>query len=166
SLNPNTRTTKSNINLKLYLSKNDKVRVRAGCRGVLPTFSTDDGSQFGPNGQSGSSGPSAKSKLEKTKKAEKGGKHKVVVKDSHSCPWLIHCSKLRKEETWWVKRFDDEHTCLQSRFVNKCTAKFLSKTVEETIKLNPKIPFAAIKDQLQKKFKLGVSKAKVFRANQ
>ncbi|GJX71045.1 hypothetical protein Tco_0308216 [Tanacetum coccineum] len=91
-----------------------------------------------PNGQSGSSGPSAKSKLEKTKKAEKGDKHKVVVKDSQSCPWLLHCSKSRKEETWWVKRFDDEHTCL-----HVCN-----------------------KDQLQKKFELGVSKAKVFRSKQ
>ncbi|GJS95568.1 mutator type transposase, partial [Tanacetum coccineum] len=35
-----------------------------------------------------------------------------------------------------------------------------------TIKPNPKIPIAALKDQLQKKFELGVSKAKVFRAKQ
>ncbi|GKE81894.1 hypothetical protein Tco_1551894 [Tanacetum coccineum] len=55
---------------QLWLSKNDKVRVRAQCRGIVPTFSNDDGSQFGPNGPSGSSGPSGKSKLEKTKMAD------------------------------------------------------------------------------------------------
>ncbi|GJS99012.1 mutator type transposase [Tanacetum coccineum] len=50
---------------QLWLSKNDKVRVRAQCRGIVPTFSNDDGSQFGPNklsGSSGSTGPSGKDK--------------------------------------------------------------------------------------------------------
>nr|GEX87214.1 hypothetical protein [Tanacetum cinerariifolium] len=77
--------------------------------------------------------------------------------------WL---SKNDKEESWYLKRFVDEHTCLQSRFVSRCTTKFLSKIIEKTIKPNPKIPIAALKDQLQKKFELGVSKAKVFRAKQ
>ncbi|GJY90366.1 mutator type transposase [Tanacetum coccineum] len=45
----------------------------------------------------------------------------------------------KNAETWWVKRFDDNHTCLQSRTVGKCTASFLSKEVEETIKPNPKV---------------------------
>ncbi|GKA94727.1 pentatricopeptide repeat-containing protein, partial [Tanacetum coccineum] len=158
---------------QLWLTKNDKVRVRARCRGIVPTFSNEDGSQFGPNGPSGSSG---KSKMEKTKKVDsqsqsttnkdKAGKPKVNVKDSQSCPWVLHCSKAKNEESWFVKKFIDEHTCLQSRFVGKCTAKYLSKIVEETIKPNPKIPIAALKDQLQKKFELGVSRAKVIRAKQ
>ena len=50
--------------------------------------------------------------------------------------------------------------------MRKCTAKFLSKVVEESIKPNPKIPLAALKDQIQKKYELGVSSAKVFRAKQ
>ncbi|GKD75180.1 mutator type transposase, partial [Tanacetum coccineum] len=96
---------------QLWLSKNDKVRFRAQCRGIVSTFSDDDGSQFGPNGPSGlsgSSGTSVKSKLEKTKMADS----------------------------------------------------------QKTIKPNPKIPILALKDQLQKKFELGVSKAKVFREKQ
>ncbi|GJY88113.1 mutator type transposase [Tanacetum coccineum] len=141
----------------MWLTKNDKIRIWAQCRGIVPTFSNDDGSQFGPNGPSGSQSQS---------NTKKGGKPKVVVKDSQSCPWVLHCSKSKTEESWYVKRLDDEHTCLQSRFVSKCTAKFLSKTVEETIKPNPKIPIAALKDQLQKKFELGVSRAKVLRAKQ
>ncbi|GJT78034.1 mutator type transposase [Tanacetum coccineum] len=43
-------------------------------------------------------------------------------------------------------------------------ATFLSREVEESIKPNPKIPLSALKDQLQKKFEVGVSKQKVFRA--
>ncbi|GKC29750.1 hypothetical protein Tco_1037044, partial [Tanacetum coccineum] len=72
---------------QLWLSKNDKVRVRAQCKGIVPTFSNDDGSHFGPNGPSdssglsGSTGLSGKSKLEKTKMADSqsSGKPKVVL---------------------------------------------------------------------------------------
>ncbi|GKC96760.1 hypothetical protein Tco_1162202 [Tanacetum coccineum] len=73
-------------------------------------------------------------------------------------------SKLPNEDTWEVKTLEDTHKCLQSRIVNKCTTTFLSMEVEESIKPNPKIPLNALKDQLQKKFEVGVSKQKVFRA--
>ncbi|PWA93526.1 transposase, mutator type [Artemisia annua] len=81
-----------------------------------------------------------------------------------SCPWFLQCSKLPNQETWAVKTFHDTHTCLQSRKVKRCTATFLSKTVEGTIKPNPKIPLGALKDQLQKEYELGISNQKVFRA--
>ncbi|GJV92801.1 hypothetical protein Tco_1540614 [Tanacetum coccineum] len=48
--------------------------------------------------------------------------------------------------------------------VKKCTASFLSKSVEESIKPNPKIPLNAVKYQLQKQFEVGISKQKLFRA--
>nr|GEX16393.1 transposase, mutator type [Tanacetum cinerariifolium] len=48
--------------------------------------------------------------------------------------------------------------------VKKCTASFLSKSVEESIKPNPKIPLNALKDQLQKQYEVEISKQKVFRA--
>nr|GFB40629.1 hypothetical protein [Tanacetum cinerariifolium] len=63
-----------------------------------------------------------------------------------------------------VKTFKDTHKCLQSRIVKKCTASFLSKSVEESIKPNPKIPLNAFKDQLQKQYEVGILKQKVFRA--
>nr|GFA87499.1 hypothetical protein [Tanacetum cinerariifolium] len=48
--------------------------------------------------------------------------------------------------------------------VKKCTASFLSKSVEESIKPNPKIPLNALKDQLHKQYEVGISKQKIFRA--
>ncbi|GKA84888.1 mutator type transposase [Tanacetum coccineum] len=57
---------------QLWLSKNDKIRIWAQCRGIVPTFSNDDGSQFGPNGPSGPSGSQSQSNT------KKGGKPKVV----------------------------------------------------------------------------------------
>ncbi|GJZ55607.1 mutator type transposase [Tanacetum coccineum] len=127
---------------QLWITKNDKVRVRAQCRGIVPTFSNEDGSQFGSNGSSGSNG---KSKMEKTKKVDsqsqsttnkdKAGKPKVNMKDFPILSMGSNTVHSKKME-------------------------------EKTIKPNPKIPIAALKDQLQKKFELGVSRAKVIRAKQ
>lgn len=65
-----------------------------------------------------------------------------------------------------VKTFTDVHKCLQIRNVKKCTTIFLSQKVEECIKPNPKIPLSALKEQLQQKHELDLSKMKVFRAKQ
>ncbi|GKD69179.1 hypothetical protein Tco_1323269, partial [Tanacetum coccineum] len=54
----------------------------------------------------------------------------------------------------------DSWKWFQTRIITKCTATFLSREVEESIKPNPKIPLSALKDQLQKKFEVGVSKRK------
>ncbi|GKC25058.1 hypothetical protein Tco_1027208 [Tanacetum coccineum] len=117
-----------------------------------------DGQMPGDSGL-GDSGPvCGKPKLDSgsNKKTKKKGK----VEDSNKCPWILHRSKSKNAETWWVKIFDDNHTCLQSRTVRKCTASFLSKQVEETIKPNPKVPISALKDQLKKKYELCMSDMK------
>nr|GEU44816.1 hypothetical protein [Tanacetum cinerariifolium] len=145
---------------QLHFTKNDKIMMRAECRGLVPVF----GNEPGDSGL-GDSGPECdKPKLNSG--SNKKTKKKGQVKDSNKCPWLLHCSKLKNDETWWVKRFDDNHTCLQSRTVGKCAASFLSKEVEETIKPNPKVLIYALKDQLQKKYELGMYDMKVFRAKQ
>ncbi|GKA92650.1 mutator type transposase, partial [Tanacetum coccineum] len=128
--------------------------------------STQMGMLNGPGDSGlGDSGPVCdKPKLDSgsNKKTKKEGK----VEDNNKCPWLLSCSKSKNAETWWVKQFDDNHTCLQSRTVGKCTASFLSKEVKETIKPNPKVPIPALKDQLQRKYELCMSDMKVFRAKQ
>lgn len=143
----------------LWLKKNDKLRVRAVCRGKIPNFTSD-----GP-----ADGPEVKGKPIKSKKASGSKIRSKGVSIKHSepeCPWSLQCSKLPNEDTWQVKTFEDVHKCLQSRTVKKCTATFLSKEVEETIKPNPKIPVSALKDQLQKKLEIGISNQKVQRAKQ
>nr|GEY60301.1 hypothetical protein [Tanacetum cinerariifolium] len=116
--------------------KNDKLRVRVVCRGQVPDFA---------NNNMGSVLP-------------------VTSDPKGPTSIAMQVSKLPNEDTWEVKTLEDTHKCLQSRIVNKCTTTFLYRKVEESIKPNPKIPLNAIKDQLQKKFEVGVSKQKVFRA--
>ncbi|GJU77355.1 mutator type transposase [Tanacetum coccineum] len=53
-----------------------------------------------------------------------------------------------------------------SRDITKCTATFLAKKVEDTIIPNQSIPTTTLRDQLQKKYQLGFSKMKAYKANQ
>ena len=55
----------------IYLKKNDKTRVRAECRGIVPVFSE---SQFGPSGPTGS-------QVEKPKKVNKKRHHVLGLVD-------------------------------------------------------------------------------------
>ncbi|GKB46913.1 mutator type transposase [Tanacetum coccineum] len=73
-------------------------------------------------------------------------------------------SKVKNTKTWEVKTYTDEHKCLQSREIHACTSKFLSKGIVEQIEKNPDIPIRALQDELQKKYELGVSRMKAFKA--
>lgn len=46
------------------------------------------------------------------------------------------------------------------------TNTFLSKEIEETLVTNPEVPITSLKDQLRKKYNLGVSKDKIYRAKE
>ncbi|GJX35850.1 mutator type transposase, partial [Tanacetum coccineum] len=144
---------------QLWLSRNDKTRMTAECRGKVPVF--NDG---GPVCKE--SGPLENKPKGDSVKCNKKSKKIGQVGESIKCPWLVHCTKSSKAETWWVRKFNDNHTCLQSRSIGKCTASFLSKEIEEAIKPDPRVPIASLKDQLQRKYELGLSDMKIFRAKQ
>ncbi|GKC91909.1 hypothetical protein Tco_1157351 [Tanacetum coccineum] len=147
---------------QLWFTRNDKTRMRAECRGLVPVF----GNGPGDSGLGVGDGGPVCDKPKVDSRCDKKTKKKDPVGDSIKCPWLLHCSKSKKAETWWVKKFNDSHTCLQSRSIGKCTASFLSKEIKETIKPNPRVPISALKDQLQRKYELGMSDMKIFRAKQ
>nr|GEV90446.1 hypothetical protein [Tanacetum cinerariifolium] len=133
---------------QLHFASNDKIRIRAECRGLVPVF----GNRPGDSGLGDSEAVCDKPKLNSgsNKKTKKKGQVKYINK----CLWLLHCSKLKNAETWWVKIFDDNHTCQQSGTIRKYSASFQSKQVKETIKPNSKVPISALKDQFQKKYEL------------
>ncbi|GKE50649.1 hypothetical protein Tco_1481907, partial [Tanacetum coccineum] len=161
---------------ELKLVKNDKERVRAICFGTIPVFS-DGPNDAGPSNIGCSSivpinigcssiepiNTGAKPSSKKQKKEGTGR----VFKDKpqgNQCPWILHVSKLKEDETWVVKTFNDVHKCLQQRNVKAATAGFLSQQIIDQVEVNPEIPVKAIQDQLQKKYRLDVSKMKAFRA--
>ncbi|GJU84177.1 mutator type transposase, partial [Tanacetum coccineum] len=133
---------------ELFLKKNDKVRLRAECRGTIPVFHAN--SKVGSSqvvGPSQTVGPSQGSQTKWTK-------GKIATSKGIESPL----------KTWQVKTFDDTHKYLQSRKIKYLTSEFLSQDIMDQIETNPKIPIKAIQDQLQKKFQLEVSRMKAFRA--
>ncbi|GKF57700.1 ribonuclease H-like domain-containing protein [Tanacetum coccineum] len=51
-----------------------------------------------------------------------------------------------------------------SRKIIACTHKFLSKGIVDQVEKNPDIPIRALQEELQRKYELGVSRQKAFRA--
>ncbi|PWA44691.1 transposase, MuDR, MULE transposase domain protein [Artemisia annua] len=135
----------------IEFKKNDKLRLRVICKGVVPSVNNKDA--FVDKVQS-----------QTDHKSDKG---KKVIEheenDKVECPWILYISKGDKGK-WVVKTFIDEHKCLQSRKIKHCTSTFLSKHITDIITNNPEIPILAVQEQLQKKFHVGVSRTKAFRA--
>ncbi|GJT87357.1 transposase, MuDR, partial [Tanacetum coccineum] len=111
---------------ELYLTRNDKERVRAECRGVVLVFSNNGPSDpSGSNNAGLSDGPSG-SQTNVDKAIRLDSKRKI---------------QKRAGSQWNVRN---------------CTTSFLSREIEQTIKPNPKIPRSALKDQLQKKYEIRI----------
>ena len=119
----------------LFFKKNDKVRLRVECRGKVPEAG-------GSNGGVGGSTTSNKLK----------------------CSWSMQCSRSQYSDWWYVKTLNENHTCLQTRKLRACTAKFISKEIMDQVESNPTVPLRSIQDQIQKKLQIGVSIYKIQRA--
>ncbi|KAD3066829.1 hypothetical protein E3N88_34709 [Mikania micrantha] len=154
--------------------KNDKTRLRAACHGVLPEFEADESGVM-------VSSQKAKHKgviLEKSKSKGKsqinegkrqnlinvGGRGKKTNPHQYLCPWVMLISKVKDSETWIVKTLLNEHKCIPSRDINACTSTFLSSQMLEQIEENPTIPVRVVQEQLQRKYEIGITKTKAYRA--
>ncbi|KAJ9546885.1 hypothetical protein OSB04_019428 [Centaurea solstitialis] len=140
------RVAKHSIETRRDLSilKNDSVRMRVICKGKVPICNERDGK-------------SSQSKSKQSKSTTKKDEGPI-------CPWVLHVSTSGEDKTWVVKTYNDVHKCLQSRKIRQCTSSFLSTQMEGTIAPNPNIPIGALKEQLQGKLQLQLSRQKIFRA--
>ncbi|KAL4577828.1 hypothetical protein LXL04_013942 [Taraxacum kok-saghyz] len=111
------------------------VRLRVECRGKVPEAGGSDG---------GVGGSTTSNKLK--------------------CSWSMQCSRSQDSDWWYVKTLKENHTCLQTRKLRACTAKFISKEIIDQVESNPTVPLRSIQDQVQKKLQIGVSIYKIQRA--
>nr|KAJ0211262.1 hypothetical protein LSAT_V11C400228420 [Lactuca sativa] len=95
-----------------------------------------------------------------------GGTGQEVVNEEGKCPWVLFASKWKRDKDWTVKTYVSEHKCLQTRKVRACDYKFLSKQILQLVEANPKIPVKALREQLQRIYKVDISKMKAFRARE
>ncbi|GJX48841.1 mutator type transposase [Tanacetum coccineum] len=133
---------------ELYLKKNDKVGVKAACRGTIPVFTT--------------SCDIGQSQVVESSQTQ-GGESSQTPKWTKAKIANSKVSKLQDSETWQVKTFDDTHKCLQSRKIKYYDGDFLLEDIIDQIETNPEIPIKVIQEQLQRKFLLEVSRMKAFR---
>ncbi|XP_052621738.1 uncharacterized protein LOC128127317 [Lactuca sativa] len=92
----------------------------------------------------------------------------VAFNDGHvgeptPCPWVIQGSRSDVNSNWFIKTYNHEHKCLQTRKVRSATTKFISKQIMDQIESNPTIPVRALQEQLQKDYQVGFSIHKVSR---
>ncbi|XP_023739755.2 uncharacterized protein LOC111887845 [Lactuca sativa] len=90
----------------------------------------------------------------------------LATNEEEKCPWVIYCSKWKRDIDWMVKRYTKEHRCLQTRKVKACDYKFLSKHIVQVIETNPKTPIRALREQLQREYQMDISHMKTFGAKQ
>nr|KAJ0200387.1 hypothetical protein LSAT_V11C600312110 [Lactuca sativa] len=95
-----------------------------------------------------------------------GGTGQEVVNEEGKCPWVLLASKWKRDNDWTVKTYVSEHKCLQTRKVRACDYNFLSKQILQLVEANPKIPVKALREQLQRIYKVDISKMKAFRARE
>ena len=53
---------------------------------------------------------------------------------------------------------------MKTRKLRACTATFISKQILDQVEANPVVPLRALQDHIQKKYEVGVSMDKVYRA--
>ncbi|XP_052622279.1 uncharacterized protein LOC111888944 [Lactuca sativa] len=128
-----------NTRRSLSLAKNDKIKIRVKCGGVVGQ-STETVQCGGPSTSS-----KVKCKGQSTETVECGGpstrskvkcKDKNVISKKGKCPWAVQISRPDENKDWLVKTS------------------------------NPKIPIKASHEELCKKLELGMSVQKVGRAKQ
>ena len=140
----------------LHFVKNDKKRLRAICKGKV-AFTEPEVDAPSNDSTTGT----VKSKGKKQSKKQSKGNKKTKA---DSCPWILHASRSTEESSWYIKTYEQVHTCLNSRKIKAATAKFLSNQIVDQLESNPKVPVKALQEQLMKKYKVGFSKHKIFRA--
>ncbi|GKE17705.1 hypothetical protein Tco_1425282 [Tanacetum coccineum] len=94
-------------------------------------------------------------------KGKKVNKEKKVNK--YSCPWTM-LAAFTNEGRWEVRTLIKDHNYIQLREIKACTSRFLPNHIIKSLATNPDILVRAVQDQMQKQFKVGVSKIKAFRA--
>ncbi|XP_076936363.1 uncharacterized protein LOC143603465 [Bidens hawaiensis] len=138
---------------QIRIRKDDLVRVRAVCERDM-----EDGSHMKGVGSSSANkdeGPIQKSI---------GGRGKRKDPLAIRCPWVLLLSYQKRTTSWKITRLINEHKCLQSREIYACTAGFLSNHLVTDLQDDPKVKVKSIKERFQRRFEVGVSEMKAYRA--
>ncbi|KAK9053605.1 hypothetical protein SSX86_024679 [Deinandra increscens subsp. villosa] len=152
----------------IKFKKDDKDRVRAECRGLLPNFNAGGEGAHSQNPIKESNRENGKVKGPAVKQNKSKGKVKgPAMKENKSKDTIENnkkVSKLKDVETWMVKTYVPHHKCNPTRDVPACTSAYLSQQMLEQIEENPGVPVKAVQEQYQRQLDIKISKMKAYRA--
>ncbi|XP_052732460.1 uncharacterized protein LOC128196251 isoform X1 [Vigna angularis] len=80
------------------------------------------------------------------------------------CPWKLYCAYMKAVQTWQLRTMLDNHTCNREFNLKLIDAKWLSKKLEKTVRENPTVKGVDIREKIQRKWNIGISRCMAYRA--
>ncbi|WVZ03648.1 hypothetical protein V8G54_024454 [Vigna mungo] len=80
------------------------------------------------------------------------------------CPWRLYFGYMKAVKTWQLRRMLDSHTCSREFNLKLIDSKWLSKKIEKTIRDNPTVKGVDIREKVQRKYNIGISRCMAYRA--
>ncbi|XP_052736612.1 uncharacterized protein LOC108320266 [Vigna angularis] len=80
------------------------------------------------------------------------------------CPWTIYFGYMEAVKSWQLRTKKDIHTCSREFNLKLVDAKWLSKKLVKTVQENPKMKGVDIREKVQRKWNIGISRSMAYRA--
>ncbi|XP_047173510.1 uncharacterized protein LOC124841307, partial [Vigna umbellata] len=80
------------------------------------------------------------------------------------CPWMAYCGYMEAIHTWQLRTIVDDHKCSREHKLGLVNAKWLSKRLEKTVRENPQVKGKEIREKINRKWNVGVSRCMAYRA--
>ena len=80
------------------------------------------------------------------------------------CPWLAYYGYMQAVKSWQLRKIVDTHTCSREFNLRLINAKWLSKKVEKIVRQNPRTKGVEIRDEVSRKWNIGISRGIAYRA--
>jgi hypothetical protein len=94
----------------------------------------------------------------------KNDKTRVRVGCKDGCPWVALCSKIPEEDTWQLRKLDDNHTCGHEFSIRFLNSEWLGKKLMPNVRENSKIKLTTISNKAHEEWNVKVSRMKAYRA--
>ncbi|WVZ26613.1 hypothetical protein V8G54_005157 [Vigna mungo] len=80
------------------------------------------------------------------------------------CPWRLYCGYMKVVKTWQLRTMVDNHTCSREFNLKLIDSKWLSNKIHKTIRENRRVKGVDIREKIQRKWNIGISRCMAYRA--
>ncbi|XP_014492603.1 uncharacterized protein LOC106755020 [Vigna radiata var. radiata] len=79
-------------------------------------------------------------------------------------PWRLYCGYMKAIKTWQLRTMLDNHTCSREFNLKLIDAKWLSNKIQITIRENPTVKGVDIREKIQRKWNISISRCMTYKA--